>query len=64
MDLLQQQQLWEMSCTHQAELAREARQAHLARLACPKQPRSWAVPARWRRRPRIELPPRVTPELG
>ncbi len=65
MNLLQYQQTWELSLTHQAELLREAQQAHLANLACPKQPRSWAFVLRWwRRRPRLELPPRVTPELG
>jgi hypothetical protein len=65
MELLQHQQLWEMSRTRQAELVREARQAHLARLLPRRQPRLWAMVARWRqRRPHLAAPASATPKLG
>lgn len=66
MNLLQEQQLWEMSRSRQAELIREAQQAQLARMVPRKQPRSlWAWLAHRRaRRPQLVMPQRVTPELG
>ncbi len=66
MNLLQQQQMWEISRTRQAELIREARQAHMARMASRRQQTSpWAWLAnRRQRRPHLVLPQSVTPELG
>jgi hypothetical protein len=66
MNILQQQQLWEMSRTRQAELIREARQAQVARLAPRKQqPSLWAwLAARRQRRSHFVLPQNVTPELS
>lgn len=66
MNLLQQQQLWEMSRTRQAELIREAQMAQMARMAPRRQQTSpWAWLAHRRpRRPHLVLPQSVTPELG
>lgn len=66
MNVLQQEQLWDLSRARQAELIREAQQAQQARLAPRRQrPSPWAwLTQRRPRHPHFVLPHHVTPELG